>query len=147
MADDCEHIHVLISGYLDGELDEKQKEQVDVHVASCEGCRKEFDEMRLLVKASSQLRLQQPPDEAWDDFENNVYNRLERKTGWLVFILGAVALAVVGIYLFVTEDWGSAAIKLLVAAPVIGLVVVFISVLRERIRSSKTDRYSKEVKL
>ena len=63
----------------------------------------------------------------------------------MVFVVGAVALAAFGLYCFVTEPWGSALLKVLVATPVVGLAVVFVSILRERLFVAQTDRYSKEV--
>lgn len=101
--------------------------------------------MRRLVGAVSGLRVDSPPDEVWDTFLQGVYNRVERRTGWTIFILGAIALTLFGIYQFVVEPWGSALIKVLIAIPVVGLIIVFVSILRERLFVMKTDRYSREV--
>ena len=134
-----------MSGYLDGELAEADKTRLDKHLASCAACRKEFEKMKRLISAATGLRVQPPPEEVWDTFLEGVYNRVERKTGWLVTIVGVVALTVYGVYLFVSEPWGSALGKLLIAAPIVGLAIVFVSILRERMFVAKTDRYSKEI--
>jgi len=145
MAQECESFQLLMSGYLDGELTPEDRARLEQHLASCGGCRKEFDKMKRLVAAASELRLDEPPEEVWDTFMDGVYNRIERQTGWIFFIMGAAALALFGLYLFLFEPWAPALIKLLIAIPVVGLAVVFISVLRERLFAAKTDRYSKEV--
>jgi len=145
MAEECESFRLLMSGCLDGELTADDRGRLEGHLASCGVCREEFGRMKRLVEATSGLRVDEPPEEVWETFMDGVYNRMERQTGWIVFIVGAAALAVFGIYLFLVEPWGSALVKLLIATPVVGLAVVFISVLRERLSVAKTDRYSKEV--
>lgn len=47
--------------------------------------------------------------------------------------------------LFVTLPWASAPVKLLLALPAVGLAILFVSVLRERLAAIKHDRYSREV--
>ena len=136
----------LISGYLDDELSPEERAAVERRLAESESFREEYEKMKRLVEAAGDLGVDRPPEEVWDTFLDGVYNRAERQTGWLIFIAGAALLACVGVYLFVTEPWGSALIKFLVASPVVGLVVLFISVLRQRLFMAKTDRYSREVR-
>ena len=146
MMKECNAIQPLMSGYLDGELADDDKVRLERHLASCETCRQEFEKIKRLVNAASQFRVESPPEEVWDTFLDGVYNRIERGTGWVVFVIGAAALSAWGIYLFVTEPWGPAVEKLLIATPIVGLAIVFVSILRERLFVAKTDRYSREVK-
>ena len=145
MNRECENIKPLMSGVLDNELDAEQTALLQEHIENCDTCRTEFEEMKTFISTTSQLRIESPPEEVWDTFLDGVYNRLERKTGWLVFIVGAIILTGLGLYFFIMEPWASALEKLAVAVPVIGLIIVFISVLRQRLHTSKTDRYSKEI--
>lgn len=101
--------------------------------------------MTELVSASDTLRVETPPEEVWDTFMEGVYNRMERQTGWFVFLIGIAVLALFGAYQFVAYPWGSALAKVMVAAPIVGLGVLFVSVLRQRLFVAKTDRYSREV--
>ena len=146
MGENCKDIQALISGYLDGELGPEDREKVERCLAEDGAFREEFEKMKRLVSAASSLRVETPPEEVWNQFLEGVYNRLERQVGWILFIIGATALGLYGGYLFLTESWGSAFVKVLVATPVVGLLIVFISVLRQRYYIAKTDRYSKEVK-
>ena len=141
-----EHYRVLISGLLDGELDAEQQTDLDTHLATCADCQRELNSMRrLLTGTADAFGGDEPPEEVWDTFLENVYNRAERKTGWMLLIAGLLCLSAFGTYSFIAEPWGSALIKTLVASPVIGLVVLFVSVLRQRLENLKTDRYTKEV--
>lgn len=134
-----------MSGYLDGELTREEIETVERHVAGCPSCREEFNKMKRMVDAVAGLRIEAPPDEVWETFLEGVYNRIERRTGWALLIIGLAALTVYGVYVFLTEPWCSALMKMLVATPVAGLAVLFVSVLRERLFVARTDRYSREV--
>lgn len=141
-----EHYRVLISGRLDGELTENQSAELDAHLADCFECQREMNSLqRLFVGTGDAFGGETPPDEEWDRFLDHVYNRMERRTGWILLILGVTLLSIFGTYQFVVDPWGSALLKTLVAIPVIGFLVLFISVLRQRMESIKTDRYEREV--
>ncbi|MBI2425127.1 MAG: hypothetical protein HYV27_20040 [Candidatus Hydrogenedentes bacterium] len=140
-----EHLE-LISGYLDNELNGPQRERVDQLLATSPAFRREFDAFKSITVGTDRLfHAAQPPDAEWDTFLDGVYNRMERKTGWLIFCLGALALALYGGVLFYREPWGSALVKLLISLPVAGLAILFYSVLRQRLHALKSDRYEREV--
>lgn len=145
MPNECEKFQPMISGLLDHELDEASTRMLEDHLKNCPKCRAELQKMERIVAATDRLRVQIPPDEVWDSFLAGAYNRVERKTGWTAFIIGAVILAALGVWLFLAEPWASALVKLLVAIPVVGLLIIFVSVLRERLFLAKLDRYSKEI--
>ena len=44
----CDLSIELLNGYLDGELDKKQKAEIEKHLKECEVCRKELEELRKL---------------------------------------------------------------------------------------------------
>jgi len=143
----CEdHYRVLLSGYIDDELPPEQRVEIETHLGDCPACQRELDEMRRLFwGTTAAFGASSVPEDAWDEFLDNVYNRLERNTGWAVFIFGAVCLALFGIYVFIREPWTNALVKVLLATPVAGLSILFVSVLRQRLDSVKSDRYTKEV--
>lgn len=141
----CEYFQMLVSGFVDGELEEAEREGLQSHLNGCEACRGELEKVRRLVSAASSLRPDDLPEETWNAFIENVYNRLERKTGWTVLIIGLGVLTAFAGYEFAAAPWGSASMKTLIAMPVVGLSILFESVLRERLTAAKHDRYSREV--
>lgn len=146
MSDTQAEFEVLLSGYLDGELDKEQRARFEALLEERPSRREEVESMRqLFVGTSAFFSEARPPEEAWDTFLDDVYNRSERRLGWIVLVLGLIALTLFGLYHFITEPWGSALLKTLVATPVAGMAIVFISVLRNRLHTLKTDRYSREV--
>lgn len=141
----CDPYSPYLSGYLDGELTTKQRNDLEKHLQTCERCRTELDDMKKLISVTTGFQVPQPPEEVWDIFLDGVYNRVERRTGWVVLVLGLASLAIWCAYWFVAEPWASAFIKVIIGAPITGLTILFLSVLRERLNAAKTDRYSREV--
>lgn len=145
MDNPCPEMHDLMSGYLDGELDDADTERIETHLEQCQTCRTEFEGLKQLVSASSTLTVDLPPDEVWDDFLKNVYNRTERQTGWIAFIIGTFTLLIWGIYEMVVLDWATPLVKIATTIALIGITILFISILRQRLAIHKKDRYSKNI--
>ena len=146
MNEACEEYHILISGCLDGELDESARLKLEEHTQGCAPCRRELDAMKcLVVGTSAALAFEEPPEEIWESFLDSVYNRLERRTGWILLVLGLVSLAAYGVVLYWLLPWAPGPTKVFLALPAGGLLVLFVSVLRQRLRVAKTDRYSREI--
>ncbi len=139
-------MRTLMSGYLDGELEPDEQQRFLRYVEERPEFKRELEEMETLVSAASEMEAETLPDDVWDTFLKNVYNRLERRTGWTLFILGAASLAGLGLYWFVLAPWASLEMKIVAALPLGGLFILFGSVLRERLFMLKTDKYSRDVK-
>jgi len=141
-----EELDVLISGYIDGELDEEQRQRLEAWMARDPAVRREIESMqRLVVGTNRALHAPEVPREQWDRFMDDVYNRLEQKTGWWLLGAGVGVLVLWGVVLYIREPWASAYVKVLLATPVAGLGLLFVSVLRQRLLARQTDRYSREI--
>lgn len=141
-----EEMEALMSGHLDGELTPGQEATLKEFLSTSEEGRAELERLRGLVDAASRLSIEAPPEEVWDTFYDNIYNQLERRSGWFITIVGATSLVCYVVFHFMVGSWASPIQKLLIAGPLIGLFILFVSVLRQRIFVAKTDRYSREVK-
>lgn len=137
----------LISAYLDGELSPAERAEFERKLASGEVSRQEFEEMKAMTEVTGSVRLASFPDEVWDGFWSQTYNRLERGIGWIFLSIGAVILCSAGAYQFLRsliEDQSSPWwIRLGTAFVALGLGALFVSVLRERIFVRSTDPYRK----
>ena len=73
------------------------------------------------------------------------YNRMERQIGWILFSIGAIImLFFAGYHLLrgIIEDVNTPLfLKFGILAILAGLVILFVSVLRERIFVNKRERY------
>lgn len=146
MLNSCEHIEPLLSAYIDDELDAPQRSEVKCHLAECERCTRELDELRGVVNAAERLAAPSVDDEVWDAFLGNVYNRLERRLGWMLLMLGALLVAGFMLYEAVVMDWPSPVVKAVCAVPLAGIGLLFVSVLRQRLHVARGDRYSRNVR-
>ena len=94
------------------------------------------------------MKQKAPPEEVRDKFWINVYNRLERSIGWIIFTVGAVILITYGLFKAVESILSDTQlvgiVKVGILAAIAGLVILFVSVLREKLFVRKSDPY-KEV--
>ncbi|MCK4835480.1 MAG: zf-HC2 domain-containing protein [Candidatus Aminicenantes bacterium] len=144
-----EEIKKLITPYLEGELGEEEKKLVESHLASCEECQKEFEDLNQLEEVLNKMKLQKPSKEIWDVYWSSVYNRLERKIGWIILSIGLIILIIIGAYPalanFISNPETPLLLKIGFLIFTIGGIIVFVSILREQLFFHKRDRY-KEVK-
>jgi predicted anti-sigma-YlaC factor YlaD len=137
----CERFQNEGMRLLDGELGPGEKDQYEEHVRSCDDCRRELREMGRIVGLTNDLRLKPPDEEFWARYWDNLYHRLERGTGFLLLVLGIVVLSAFAVYEAITSPEFFTVKGVSIAAALLGLVVVFLSVARERYHESKSDPY------
>lgn len=146
----CEEHKPKLSAYVDGEIPADERKRLEEHLAACEDCRQELAELTSLKEDLKMIRFREPTDAEIERFWRSVYNRLERGVGWILFSVGAIVLLCYGAFKLVEEvirdptvAW---AVKIGVVAVLFGGVILFVSLLRERLAIRKKDRYSREVR-
>jgi hypothetical protein len=127
--------------FLDGELSLEERLQYQAHVRACDACRRELDSLGRVVKLTDELKLRVSDDEFWKGYWEGVYRRSERNTGFLLVIAGAVAILLYAAYRAVRSPDFLTYEGISVAVILLGLVIIFISVARERYHESKNDPY------
>jgi len=145
-----ERYKALLMGLLDGELAPRERKEIEEHLAECEECRAELEEFRRLNEMTGRMRFREPEDEAREAYWRGIYNRLERGIGWILVSVGAILLLAFGAFklveALVTDPTVSVIVKVGVGALMLGLVVLLVSLVRERVFGLKHDRYSREVR-
>ncbi|HSE98982.1 MAG TPA: zf-HC2 domain-containing protein [Blastocatellia bacterium] len=63
------HASKYLSAYCHGELDDKQARRVSEHLLRCEGCRREYDDIKLAVRLAERLPQVSAPDTMWSEIE------------------------------------------------------------------------------
>jgi hypothetical protein len=129
---------------LDGEIGVEDRAELESHLAECDDCRREFDELSELSELVGEIELTKPSQEDMMKYWPSVYAKIERGAGWGLVVIGALIWVAYGIFLFITDPTIGSMTKFLIALPVVGVLMLLISVIRERINVSKTERY-KEV--
>ena len=72
----CEKYPEMISAYIDGELSEEEKAELEAHLNICEDCRSAFEIYREISEGIA-LDLEEPPE----DFADNVMSRIAAEEG------------------------------------------------------------------
>ncbi len=96
------------------------------------------------------MKYKEPPDEACEKYWSKVYNRLERGLSWILISIGVMVLLFYGgfkaVESLVKDSTVAVFLKVAILVLLAGLVILFVSVIRERIFTYKKDKYAKEVK-
>ena len=145
----CDEFKPMLTGYVDGELPAELRAALEQHLDGCEACNRELASLSRLKEELAMMKFKEPTDVELERYWHSVYNRLERGLGWVLFSLGAIIVLCYGGFKLVEEivrDPGVAVLlKVGIVALVFGTVILFVSLLRERLAVVKVDRYSKEV--
>ena len=136
-----EHVGELLSGYIDGELTQQERQRVDIHCGNCERCNQEREDLSNLRKRVGDTRLSQYGEDKWRESMNDSTVRASRGIGWLLLIGGILAVSAIAVLGFLTEPGIDTREKIIVGAIYGGLSALFISVLRQRLIERKADKY------
>ena len=145
----CDLFKPKLSAYLDGELPDDQRRPLEQHLASCPACTRELEELKRLSEDLNMMRFKEPGDDELQRYWAGVYNRMERNVGWILLSAGAIITLCYGAFTLVEhlvrDPAVSVALKIGVCALIAGVVILFVSLVRERLVLRKVDRYSKEI--
>ncbi len=140
----CGRFKELMMASLDGEVGKDDLKELESHLAECSECRRELKELKEVSELVGKIELPGPSEEDMMKYWPSVYARIERGMGWGLLLLGAVIWIAYGVFAFLTDPTTGAVTKILIALPVVGVIVLLVSVVRERFHVSGTERY-KEV--
>lgn len=130
----------LLSGYLDGSLSQLDSQVVRLRLEEDLELRLTFRELSLLREAALTTRFAAPAEIDWPELPQSLPSSYSRLAGWLLVIGWITLLAVIGLGELLSGRHGWLEIVLFLALPG-GLVLLFFSVLLDRLKSLKTDRY------
>lgn len=141
----CDEIRMLLSALVDNELDPEQKRVAGDHLATCDECRKEYAKLKKLKEVTDDMQFLDLPDKLWAGYWHGIYNRIERGFGWALLSIGAIILLGFGawelLHNFFLDSRPPLLLKFGVGAVILGLIVLLVSVIRERLFSRAHDRY------
>lgn len=131
-----------LSGYLDGELTQQARQRVELRLAECGQCRRLHDELGALrAQLGEGIGREFGNDRFRENFES-AENRALAGLGWTAIFGGFIGLGFLVVAGFLSDDSVSAGVKWLIALPYAGFALLFVAVLRRRLRESKTDKYN-----
>jgi anti-sigma factor RsiW len=138
-------------GYIDGELKPGEVRLLEDHLAVCVECRREELEFRRLEEVTGDMLNEEiaasiDVDDAWQ----NIYRRLERRTGWLLLSAGLILLIGYGAWQLLTEFFldseAPVLVRLGVGAALGGTIVLLVSIGREVLFKYRSERYREVIR-
>ena len=141
----CEQAKILLSGLVDAELNPEEKKIISDHIGSCPDCRREYARLKKMKEVTDDMKYFDLPDKLWAGYWREIYNRVERGIGWIFLSIGAIILMAFAAWQILNKFFLDPAeplyLKLGVGLLLLGLIILLISIIRERLFSRKHDRY------
>lgn len=135
------HVGERLSGYVDGELTQQERQQVELHCSDCEKCSDELNQLQAVRVSIGKARLSDMDQDVWREMMGDTTVKASRTIGWLLLVGGILAAVGIGVYEIIFESQAALHEKVIVGAIYAGLAGLFISVLRQRLIERKTDKY------
>ena len=143
MSRSCERSfsEVLLSGYLDHALNQAQAQKIRVHLEDCMECSGLYEELRTLREAARSTTFVEPDESVWPELPTTPASRFSRSLGWLLVCGWLVTVAGLALWRFLAAAGDPLEVFIVLGLPG-GFVLLFLSVLLDRLRDLKSDRYS-----
>jgi len=139
----CDELDIFLSGYIDNELTQQDSQRVQVHLEDCARCRRTIHELEEVRRRAGGLPIPEPTRKEMAEMESYVMERLFRRFGWLIVTAWVTISAAYGIYEYASSPGEPLLQKVAVFSLILGIAMLFLSVLLERVREAKTDRYKR----
>lgn len=137
----CDSFKGLLVGLLDGELTPEESRQINEHLTRCAACRQDYEHLRQTTGKLAALSFHEPTDAALAQVWKSPYSRLARTLS-LGLVAGGYALLIgYGLFEFFSRGKEAWPAKVGLAAVVLGLVLLLALLIRERLKTYKTDPY------
>jgi len=135
---------LLAMAYVDGELPAEEAGSFEKRLATEPALAREVAELQKLGILARQVAPPEPKDHEWARIERGVIHGTGWTLGWILTAFGSLALAVAGVLCVWTSDVDPR-IKFCLCVASLGLLILFLLVLRARLRTLPFDPYT-EVK-
>ena len=142
---DRERARNLMMGALDGELSEAEQSELDDLIGSDSALKAELEQLKRVKEVTGSMAYNEPPREVWDTYWAGVYRRFERGIAWILVSVGAIVMISWGAWQAIEDIIADSSmplvVKLGIGALTVGLVVLLVSVAREKLFTRRSDPY------
>lgn len=138
-------LNLQIMAYLDGELTESEARQIERLIREDAQYRKIYESLRDVQEVTQEMKFKKLPEMYWDEYWTHVYNRIERGFSWIFISLGAIILigfiSWQAIHKLIINESIHPLMKAGIILLALGLVILLVSVVREKLMIRKVDKY------
>lgn len=129
--------------YVDGELDPDERREFETRLAKEPALGREVTELRALDLMSRQMAAPEPADHEWERLSAEPLQRGGASLGFALILFGTLGLAVFACVHIARSDELHLLLKLFLLGTVAGVSLVFLTVLRGRLRTMPFDPYTR----
>jgi len=137
-----DHVGELLSGFIDGELTQQDEQRVRLHCENCADCGNGLKELRALREQMGRANLSNVRKDIWRESMDDTAVKATRGIGWMLVIGGILLAAGFIVFELITATPEMSLLqKLIIGGFYGGMLLIFISVLRQRLIERKSDKY------
>jgi anti-sigma factor RsiW len=138
---ECADYRGLLVGLLDDELIADERRAVKEHLTRCASCRQEYERLRDTSGKLESITFREPGDDVLEQVWRTPYSRFTRNAGLWLVLGGFMLLIGYAIFELLASGREALPVKIGIAAAVIGFLIILWQLIRERIRTYKSDPY------
>jgi ABC-type multidrug transport system fused ATPase/permease subunit len=136
---------MLLEKYLDDSASSEEKQQFENLLKINSELRAEYEEQKRVKEVLNTMKLKNPAVEVWDSYWLNIYNKVERGLAWIAISIGLLIVfayaAIQFVNQFYVEGDAPLIVKIGTTVLVFGVLILFYSILREKLFTYKHDKY------
>jgi hypothetical protein len=132
----------LLSGYVDEALSQGDDQRVRIHLEDCADCALLVQDMKENREVTMTTQFKTPTDDSWDERPRGMTSTLSFGVGWFLIALWILSTASFGLWQLATGPEDLLA-KLLIFSGLFAVGLLFLSVVIDRLKTLRTDRYRK----
>lgn len=139
----CADINILLSGYVDAELTQQEAQKVRIHIENCAHCRRLHADLLTLKNQMQQLPYSPTDEDRLNAIETDYLARGSSWLGWSLLVCGMLIGGGIALFGFFSSPEVPGLVRFFYALLMFGGLALFLSVLRQRLRVYKIDKYRK----
>lgn len=133
----------MLSGYLDGELTQGDRQRVSLHLEDCSECRSVANDLRELRETTMNSDFQVPEDTQWDEAPRGSISRLLHGSSWVIAGLWVIGMVAYVVWQIATDSESIRFEGVVVVALLLAFGLIILSALIDRLKIQKNDPYRK----
>lgn len=138
----------LMMAKLDDEINASEREELLQLLKEFPDLNDEYKSFVELKEVTDTMSLHKPDPEIWETYWYGIYNKIERGLAWFILTIGIGILIVYGVGHALANLWQDPntpiLLKIGIFGVLLGLILLLISILREKLFLRRHERY-KEV--
>ena len=144
-----EEIRQLMMKVVDGVASPEEEKAMSEAVENNEILKSELRAFNKIKEVTENMQFKELPDSYWTGYWDDIYRRTERALAWILMSVGLIAVIGFSAYKALSWLYSDPDISILLKAGVsmalLGVIIMIVSILRERMFARKREKYEKEV--